>query len=58
MYATIRSYHGVDQNRIAELTAKVNETSSRSSGAARLRRLLPCRRRQRHLHLARSLRDP
>ena len=26
MYATIRSYHGVDQNRIAELTAKVNET--------------------------------
>ena len=26
MYATIRSYHGVDQNRIAELTTKVNET--------------------------------
>ena len=26
MYATIRSYHGVDQNRTAELTAKVNET--------------------------------
>ncbi len=26
MYATIRSYHGVDQNRAAELTAKVNET--------------------------------
>ncbi len=26
MYATIRSYHGVDQTRIAELTAKVNET--------------------------------
>lgn len=26
MYATIRSYHGVDQNRSAELTAKVNET--------------------------------
>ena len=26
MFATIRSYHGVDQNRTAELTAKVNET--------------------------------
>ena len=26
MYATIRSYHGVDQIRIAELTTKVNET--------------------------------
>jgi hypothetical protein len=26
MYATIRSYHGVDQNRTAELTAKVKET--------------------------------
>jgi hypothetical protein len=26
MYATIRSYHGVDQNCKAELTAKVNET--------------------------------
>ena len=26
MYATIRSYQGVDQNRTAELTAKVNET--------------------------------
>ena len=26
MHATIRSYHGVDQNRTAELTTKVNET--------------------------------
>ena len=26
MFATIRSYHGVDQNRTAELTMKVNET--------------------------------
>ena len=26
MFATIRSYHGVDQNRTAELTAKVKET--------------------------------
>jgi hypothetical protein len=26
MHATIRSYHGVDQNRTAELTGKVNET--------------------------------
>ena len=26
MFATIRSYHGVDQNRVAELTTKVNET--------------------------------
>jgi hypothetical protein len=26
MYATIRSYQGVDQTRTAELTAKVNET--------------------------------
>ena len=26
MHATIRSYHGVDQKRAAELTAKVNET--------------------------------
>ena len=26
MYATIRSYHGVDQNRTAELTTKVKET--------------------------------
>jgi hypothetical protein len=26
MFATIRSYHGVDQNRTAELTTKVNET--------------------------------
>ena len=26
MHATIRSYHGVDQNRAVELTAKVNET--------------------------------
>ena len=26
MHATIRRYHGVDQNRTAELTAKVNES--------------------------------
>ena len=26
MYATIRSYHGVDQKRTAELTTKVNQT--------------------------------
>jgi hypothetical protein len=26
MHATIRSYHGVDQNRTAELTTKVNKT--------------------------------
>lgn len=26
MHATIRSYHGVDRNRTAELTRKVNET--------------------------------
>ena len=26
MFATIRSYHGVDQKRTAELTAKVTET--------------------------------
>jgi len=26
MFATIRSYHGVDQTRTAELTTKVNET--------------------------------
>jgi hypothetical protein len=26
MYATIRSYHGVDQKRAAELTTKVNQT--------------------------------
>jgi hypothetical protein len=26
MHATIRSYHGVDEKRTAELTAKVNET--------------------------------
>ena len=26
MHATIRSYHGVDQNRAAELTTKVNKT--------------------------------
>ena len=26
MYATIRSYHGVDRSRTAELTTKVNET--------------------------------
>ena len=26
MFATIRSYHGVDQTRAAELTDKVNET--------------------------------
>ena len=26
MYATIRSYHGVDQHRTAELTTKVNES--------------------------------
>jgi hypothetical protein len=26
MHATIRSYHGVDQNRTAELTTKINET--------------------------------
>jgi hypothetical protein len=25
MHATIRSYHGVDQNRTAELTTKVNQ---------------------------------
>ena len=31
MHATIRRYDGVDQNRTAELTGKVNETSSRSS---------------------------
>ena len=26
MFVTIRSYHGVDQNRTAELTSKVTET--------------------------------
>ncbi len=26
MHATIRSYHGVDQTRVGELTTKVNET--------------------------------
>ena len=26
MYATIHNYHGVDQNRTADLTAKINET--------------------------------
>jgi hypothetical protein len=26
MYATIRSYHGVDQDRLVELTTKVKET--------------------------------
>ena len=26
MYATIRRYEGVDQNRVSELTGKVNET--------------------------------
>lgn len=26
MYATIRSYHGVDQTRTAELTSKINDT--------------------------------
>ena len=26
MFATIRRYEGVDQNRIVELTSKVNET--------------------------------
>ena len=26
MYATIRRYEGVNQNRASELTAKVNET--------------------------------
>ena len=26
MYATIRRYEGVDQNRTSELTGKVNET--------------------------------
>ena len=26
MYATIRSYHGVDTNRTGELTTKVNQT--------------------------------
>jgi hypothetical protein len=26
MHATIRSYHGVDEKRTAELTSKVNET--------------------------------
>ena len=26
MHATIRSYHGVDQKRAAELTTKVNQT--------------------------------
>ena len=58
MYATIRSYHGVDQNRTAELTTKVNrDPRPEAQRAARLRRLLPRRRRQRHLHLARSLRD-
>ena len=25
MYATIRSYHGMDQNRTAELTSKIND---------------------------------
>ena len=58
MHATIRSYHGVDQNRTAELTAKVNETLvPQLPGAARLQGLLPRRGRQRHLHLVRSLRD-
>ena len=41
MFATIRRYDGVDQNRTTELTSKVNETRPEAQQAARLRRLLP-----------------
>ena len=58
MFATIRRYDGVDQNRSAELTRKVNETLvpklEKLSGFARL---LADRGRQRRLQLAQPLRD-
>ena len=58
MHAIIRRYDGVDQNRTAELTGKVNETLvpklERLPGFSGL---LPDRGRQRRLQLARSLRD-
>ena len=46
MFATIRRYDGVDQNRTTELTSKVNETLvPKLKHVARLRRLLPDRSR-------------
>ena len=58
MFAIIRRYDGVDQNRSAELTGKVNEMLvpklEKLSGFARL---LPDRVRERRLQLAQSLRD-
>ena len=58
MFAIIRRYDGVDQNRSAELTGKVNEMLvpklEKLSGFGGL---LPDRVRQRRLQLAQSLRD-
>ena len=57
MHATIRRYDGVDQNRSAELTRKVNETFvPKIEEAARVQGLLPDRGRQWRLQLAQSLR--
>ena len=58
MFATIRRYEGVDQNRATELTGKVNETLvPEAAQAARFQGLLPDRGQQWRLQLARSLRD-
>ena len=58
MHATIRRYDGVDQNRTVELTGKVNESLiPKLSKLDGFQGLLPDRGRQRHLQLARSLRD-
>ena len=57
MFATIRRYDGVDQNRSAELTRKVNETLVPKLTGSRGSRLLADRGRQR-LQLAQPRRDP
>ncbi len=57
MFATIRRYDGVDQNRSAELTRKVNETLVPKLEKGRARWLLADRGRQRRLQLAQPVRD-
>ena len=58
MFATIRRYDGVDQNRIGRADPQGQRDARPEAGEAlRVRGLLPDRGRQRRLQLAQSLRD-
>ena len=57
MHATVRRYEGVDTSRTDELTKKVNENLiPKLEQAARFRRVLPDRGRQRRYDLGQPLR--